>query len=305
MERKTYLLKELELSNRETIKKINNIEEVVDVFFRVLDFHDFDKKYMRAYNELAGVADRVSSALTTLAEGNFSQEIVDKCFAQLNSTDVFLRKTRLMVEPEVASVYIIGARKEDKEGMGDICKNAGFDKNISIPWSNRRVDYGAHKLQQLPLWAVMQRIDELLFDYIEITYLQIGDLKKILKESERRSRWSPNEYLKQIVKSYEREEKNGFLYEDFHWESVVDEVEDYTVSMLVDNAGEWLKDRTGIKLIGGAGTGKTTALKRLEYEFAKRYLSKGEGTIPIFLSLVDIKQVDSIWKLICAKIQLE
>ena len=80
------------------------------------------------------------------------------------------------------------------------------------------------------------------------------------------------------------DKRKGFVYLDVIWDEQLDKSGITIDSMIADNCSG-----TGIiaAFIGEAGTGKTTALRRLEYLYAKR-LNNRFDELPVFVELKNI-----------------
>lgn len=140
-----------------------------------------------------------------------------------------------------------------------------------------------------------------------IAYLELADLvKDLVMEKYIVQKIKIDEYLKNIIDNYES--KIQFKYipssvlkldsneitEDINNE---DNNEEKLMSFIDINRDENLKK---IKLIGYAGSGKTTTLEYIEYEDAKNYTEK----IPVIISLITVENQQTVEELICKKLNI-
>ncbi len=102
--------------------------------------------------------------------------------------------------------------------------------------------------------------------------------------------FSAEEYMKEIIERYENSEKNGFGYVNMSWYIPQSAVRTHCdaeklASMEVHN---------GLKLVGIAGTGKSTVLRRIEYILAKAFQKKQNNIIPVYVELADVVDDEDI-----------
>ena len=93
------------------------------------------------------------------------------------------------------------------------------------------------------------------------------------------------QYLKSVKDAYKAEIDPRFHYVNFHWMSNGDD-NGYDADSILELEGPvWMK------LLGEAGTGKTTLLKELMYLLTQK---KGAGRVPVFLELKNLTMSNHI-----------
>ncbi len=99
---------------------------------------------------------------------------------------------------------------------------------------------------------------------------------------------NPKQIIRDIINEYEHDDANGYINVRWHKEfgnSSMDDEENGNedIDELINNN---LLYRT--KFLGEAGTGKTTALKRIEYTYAKSWGNSSDKKIPVYVELSEI-----------------
>lgn len=97
-------------------------------------------------------------------------------------------------------------------------------------------------------------------------------------------------YARNIVTYYEANEKNGFGYINMCWynpdNSRYSSCDAATISTMAIPYG--------LKLVGIAGTGKSTMLRRIEYILAKKCLVDKNALIPVYIELANLPDGENI-----------
>lgn len=97
-------------------------------------------------------------------------------------------------------------------------------------------------------------------------------------------------YVHDIISSYEAGEKNGFGYINMNWYNP-----DNSCYSSCDAAAiAEMNIPYGLKLVGIAGTGKSTILRRIEYLLAQKCLKKKNALIPVYIELANLADSESI-----------
>lgn len=105
------------------------------------------------------------------------------------------------------------------------------------------------------------------------------------KEEHLKSSYDATRYVQNIEYSYQKKCEDGFWYLDTYWD-IIDNTDEKkkNIDAFVSSIGP-----TVTAFLGEAGTGKTTALRQLEYQFATRCKSHyGQKWIPFFVELKKI-----------------
>ncbi len=106
-------------------------------------------------------------------------------------------------------------------------------------------------------------------------------------------------YTNGILSSYNK--NCNFEYLDTRWDFDIDQSNGMTIKEIIS---EDYSNKI-IAFIGEAGTGKTTALKRLEFEYAKKCTKNSFNKLPIYIELKKLRQSDSaIERAIIARLEM-
>ena len=96
------------------------------------------------------------------------------------------------------------------------------------------------------------------------------------------------DYCRKITQAYDALCKQGFGYLDVHWYADSDA---NTTGLTIDSLRRQTSDHL-LKLLGEAGTGKSTSLKQMEYLMAKELAGKSRGMIPVLIELGHLSDED-------------
>jgi len=275
MTSKEFVIKQVSRLQEYQSEGINDIEETVDVFFKVLD-------YKNAESNLNGVGERVKSCIDSLIEG-VNYEGLLQILTTINLTEIYARKVLYMLEPQVLEKLV-----EEKRGYFPVLKALGFSEAQIVEMTERRNTEGSHECSdELSMEEVYGRINRFLLDYLRITDKKLGELKGIVANDEE-LKFFPDVYISNMIEDYE--EKSNGRYLDVHWHDEDNSSVDCNIDGVLDNANIWGNKTFGVKFLGEAGTGKTTALKRIQYSLAKKYRDKETEKIPVYISLSELNQ---------------
>lgn len=107
------------------------------------------------------------------------------------------------------------------------------------------------------------------------------ELQSLLGHKKRVEKFDCAAYCQRIIDSYVRLTSGGFGYINTRWFDPKDEnMQSQGVDALIKTSKS-----TKLKLTGEAGSGKTTALKRIEFELAKKAVKNSYCTVPIYVEL--------------------
>jgi len=273
--------------------ELGNIEEIVDVFLAVLNCKIVD-------DTLNGVGERVMSCLNSLSSAANNRDDLLKILTTINLTEIFARKVLFITNIDSYKDIV-----ENKKGFFVVLRELGFSANKAEKISNRRNIEGDHECNELSLYEINLRINKFILDYLQITCMKISELTQYIKGTEKEE-FFPLTYINSIINEYEREVADGFKYMDVHWFDEDNTSTDCNIDNLIMNKDIWGKDTFGVKFLGEAGTGKTTALRRMQYRLAKKYYEKEGTKIPIYIPLGDLNQdTPAITSRICEITQLD
>ena len=147
-----------------------------------------------------------------------------------------------------------------------------------------------HDILALPLDVVQTAIRSILIVELDLCYRYRKVIADKYKAMKRKELFPGKEFTAKIQNDYREFEKNGFGYVDIHWISSEDKDKiDCSVEKLAT-----MKDWTVIKILGEAGSGKSTALKRIEYILAGRYQKNSNTVLPIYIELYTLTDGDQI-----------
>ncbi len=273
MTKKEYVIRQVSALQEYESAGINDIEKTTDIFFKVLDFKI-------ANNKLDGVGERVNSCLNSLMSSiDFDQLL--QALTTINLTEVYARKVLYLVDPKKLEDL-----EEGKKGCFQVLKRLGFSDNQATKMSDRRNVEGDHEANPLAPMEIYARISRFLLDYLKITNIKLSELTEIVVEPEEDT-FFPQKYILNVIDEYESQK--NFDYMDVHWHGDKENSVDCNISSLLDNKKIWNNEQTfGVKFLGEAGTGKTTALRRIQWSLAKRYVENKGGRIPIYVLLNEL-----------------
>ncbi|MBQ2310624.1 MAG: hypothetical protein II186_08300 [Erysipelotrichales bacterium] len=166
--------------------------------------------------------------------------------------------------------------------------NDGYKKEYLMTYRFRNVfTHQSNPIDPLTDKPVTQkRIEEVIADalvcYLDLAYEYRNALFEKEKELQRSTYLNRKAYCEKIIRDYETWTQD-FTYVDIAWNTKDSVQNDVSVEEILTSSV------SNIKLIGEAGTGKTTALKRIEYIQACRLKEHPGGKIPVFIALNDVK----------------
>ena len=120
-------------------------------------------------------------------------------------------------------------------------------------------------------------------------------------------------YKKRIQRKYDIEKYIGriksayisnldFIYLDIKWDVNYSSTNCFTIDEIIDDS---ISDSI-VAFIGEAGTGKTTALRRLEYQYAKKCKKNSFRNMPVFIELKHLRQSSrALMNAVCESLGVE
>lgn len=142
----------------------------------------------------------------------------------------------------------------------------------------------AHRIEKFNSDELFQMVKSYLVVMLHLCDEYALELEEKLQQRDRLQKFSVQEYCENIILNYQRLENSGFGYTNIRWYDPYDEDQDGTgVEELLTLAGT-----NQIKLSGEAGSGKSTALKRMEYLLAQKRRNGNGGMIPVYVELYSI-----------------
>ncbi|MCM1187942.1 MAG: NACHT domain-containing protein [bacterium] len=145
------------------------------------------------------------------------------------------------------------------------------------------VDLSAGNLQNMIISTLVVKLD-LCLRNVEV-------LRQEYRKKQRRDSFDGKIFAARILERYRREEEHGFGYVDVHWVEEGSSDKGYSVEKLLAR-----EELNCVKLLGEAGTGKSTALQRIEYVLASRYKGKKTTPLPVYIELGSLADGDAILK---------
>ena len=125
--------------------------------------------------------------------------------------------------------------------------------------------------------------------YLEFAYSIKGDIFKHYNRYQAANNFNVKEYLQKLVENYGSAPFAKSFFLNTKWYDKKHPSSQYDVAMILD------QKPLQLKLLGEAGSGKTTALKKIENILAKRKLQKPESPlIPVYVNLGNISLSDNI-----------
>lgn len=118
-----------------------------------------------------------------------------------------------------------------------------------------------------------------------------------------------DDYIKNIISSYEKNMKNGFKFISVKWskkaENILDPGTDHGSDVSMNTIKNSLGSEKHLMLLGEAGCGKTTSIEYLEYMDAKEWKNNSMNPLPVMIRLSDATDLYfSIEDQICAMLDI-
>ncbi len=251
---------------------IIDLDKTIDVFLKVLDIKVVN-------DDIDGTGEHMKASLNKLV-GSLEYEDALLILRNLNETEPYARLVLFLTAPQELKKI-----RDEKGGYSPILRALGFSHNQVSRMGDRRNVEGDHGLNSLSLLEVYQRINKFLLDYLRITNIKLDELSRLVSVSEEEADF-PHAYILNVIKEYEAQK--GFRYMDVHWHGEEGSSVDCNIDNLINDPNIWKGSTNGIKFLGEAGTGKTTALKRIQYQLALDFNNGKTGDIPVYISLSEL-----------------
>ncbi len=121
-------------------------------------------------------------------------------------------------------------------------------------------------------------INAALICYLDLAYDHREALRRFEEDTRRSTYINRKKYREQILNEYKNWVRD-FTYMDVKWMDLKASEVSCDLSAILDS------DRKCVKFLGEAGTGKTTALRRIEYLLAKTMNNDPNVPLPVYISL--------------------
>lgn len=276
---KEYIKGELLGLMENQIDGISNMDEAIDIFLEVL-------KYNVPKESLSGVGEKVLGCLNSLTSEDLSRADYVRILDSLNSTELYGRIVLFLTNPTALENI-----EKDKLGYTPVLIALGFNQSHRSKMASRRNAVGSHGWEMMSMGSIYSQIDSFLLDYIKITDKKAGELKPIVFAGKDAANTDfLSDYMANIIKEYEAEVKSGFVYMDVHWTEEKEDSVDRNIDALVTDTLTKAGSNRYTKILGEAGSGKTTALKRIQYVLARRFIDGSMNFIPVLIHLGDLMQ---------------
>lgn len=172
---------------------------------------------------------------------------------------------------------------------------SGRPVNESFPYQEQYISVYQHRNIEAHCYVeysheeIFTLTRNVLIVYLDASYKFSKKIKNLYEKMIFSKSFHVKEYCKNIKDQYEKMVKLGFEYVDIKWKRENEEVQISSITKLKEDSKSGL-----IKLLGEAGSGKTTALKRLEYLEAKKCVKTGAGVVPVYIPLSILESDSSI-----------
>lgn len=266
MEKIVKYIKEICEESQDVMDKVDDLDECIQLFLDTLE-------YKIDFKELQAVED-IRSYLIKLVEEKLDESDYMLLHHSLNTTEVYARKVLYLTNKKRLNEIIAEGR-----GYSPVLKSLGFTSREVGEMADRRNK--VHQAEKLSRRKILEHIDQFIIDYILITNNRKDELKAVIysKTLDNNKTATFVDYCNAICSVYKKKEKEGFKYVELRWVNA-----DNAKESSIDKAFEDSKTNA-IKVLAEAGSGKTTLLKRIEYDYASRYINNNNGLIPVFLGL--------------------
>ncbi|MBQ3547491.1 MAG: NACHT domain-containing protein [Clostridia bacterium] len=158
----------------------------------------------------------------------------------------------------------------------------------------------AHTSERLASSRMLANVNDVISTTIDVVWKNRVIIQNKINKSMVASQVGITTLLKNIVKEYEDEAKNGFVYFPLLWQG--EDRDGQNKYKRIDITE--LADEKHILLSADAGCGKTTSLRNLEYHLAKSYLSGNSNKIPVNIALIDESPDAKLRDIICRKLNI-
>lgn len=127
-----------------------------------------------------------------------------------------------------------------------------------------------------------------LIVYLDVSAHLCFQIEEAYSKESVKSGFLATQYCRGIIHSYNLEVTSGFTYVDIKWKADNSSLAEYsTVENIMNDCSNNL-----IKILGEAGSGKTTILKQLVFLSAEQFLRKESTILPVFIQLGSL-EIDS------------
>lgn len=127
-------------------------------------------------------------------------------------------------------------------------------------------------------------LGSLLTVYLDLSRRYARQIQQAYSRMQRREMFNRQRYANYIIQRQAEAAKDGFTYIDTRWGNNASDAQSCPIDQLMRRCNTRI-----IKLQGRPGSGKTTALRRLELLDAKEMLLNERAPIPVFISLADLE----------------
>lgn len=139
---------------------------------------------------------------------------------------------------------------------------------------------------------------------LDLCQKNVQALKDGCRAKQRQEGFDGQGFTAAVCRRYQEEEEQGFGYVDVHWVEEASREKGgpakapkeggYSVESLLSRP-----ELTRVKLLGEAGTGKSTALRRIEYILASQFRGTDETPLPVYIELGSLADGEEV---LCARI---
>ena len=164
----------------------------------------------------------------------------------------------------------------------------GHQREFLKVYQFRNSDIHNH-LTDLNPRKIMDITASMLVCVLDLCYQYKDQLNEEFTFKKRNEDLNIKEYCSRIVDDYK---KSKFRYLDIRWyDTSIHNGQQFTVNDVIR-----IDDYTNAKFLGEAGVGKTTALKRIEYNLAMDYIDSKTKVIPVYIELKRLSDREDIVK---------
>ncbi len=278
-------------------KYVGNLKRDIDLFEKSLSIK-------AVAPDLDGLADALPSALEELGTASLLQikPILTRCalieqFARHLFSALF--PDRYATQPVDERGYPLSSWTLApllKQGLNVVPAvynlTSGTPKTITFPYklyydtvyANRNTN--SHGCAKMSAPVAFEVLTAFLIVYLDLSARFAAQIEKEYNKTAIDVGFPARQYCQKIVSKYNENVKNGFRYVNIKWKAEGSAQAEYST------ADSIFKDTSNpcVKLLGEAGCGKTTILRRLEYLSAKAYLENRSSVIPVFFELAQLEK---------------